>query len=71
MANKIVLQATQSFIDLRATAEKRIHEIICEKISEFIEMEDYNWTTTVAATQTSAYLLDLANYLRVVGSAGY
>jgi hypothetical protein len=64
-----VLQATQSFMDTRTAAEKRIHEIICEKMVEFLEMEDYNWNSKVQSSQPSAYLLDLANYLRVIGSS--
>lgn len=68
-ANKVVLQATQSFIDTRTVSEKRIYEIICQKIAEFLEMEDYNWSSTAKASQQSAYLDDLANYLRVIGSS--
>lgn len=56
MATRVVLQATQSFIDTRAAAEKRIHEIICIKMNEFLDMEDYNWTNTSKASQPSAYL---------------
>ena len=56
MANRIALQATQSFIDTYTAAEKRIHEIMCQKIAEFFEMEDLNWTTTSVASQPSAYL---------------
>lgn len=56
MANRVVLQATQSFIDTRTAAEKRINEIICQKIEEFLDMEDYNWTSNTKATQPSSYL---------------
>ena len=62
MANRIVLQATQSFDDTRASAERRIHEVICKKMDEFLEMEDYNWTTTTISHIPSAYLEGLFSF---------
>lgn len=56
MSNRVVLLATQTFIDTRTAAEKRINEIICQKIEEFLEMEDYNWNSTSKACQPSSYL---------------
>ena len=66
MAARVVLQATQAFDDTRAAAEKRIHEIICQKIDEFLEMEDYNWTTTSVSFQPSAYLEGMVFHVLIV-----
>lgn len=67
---RVTLQATESFVTAKQSAEKRIYDMFNHKISEFIELAEYDFmpTGTGTAAQSaskvpSPYLRDLVNFL--------
>jgi hypothetical protein len=40
---KISTQASYAFDETKNLAEKRIHELICKKVDEFLDLSDYDW----------------------------
>eukprot|EP00842_Homolaphlyctis_polyrhiza_P005162 jgi/Hompol1/5647/HPOL_002014-RA len=66
---RVVLQATQTFEETRTVSERRLFEIVNNKIDGFLEVADYDWEATVASNTPSAYLTDLVEYLAMVVSS--
>ncbi|ORZ38226.1 exocyst complex subunit Sec15-like-domain-containing protein [Catenaria anguillulae PL171] len=64
---RITLQATESFVTAKQSAEKRIYDMFNRKISEFIELAEYDFMPTGTGSSAnkvpSPYLRDLVNFL--------
>ncbi|KAJ3333415.1 hypothetical protein HDU76_008439 [Blyttiomyces sp. JEL0837] len=65
------LQATQTFKDLKLSAERRIFELINNKIDEFLQLADYDWISTKPLENPSSYLQDLLNYITLLVSSTF
>lgn len=52
------------FQDARHAAEGEIYTKLNQKIDEFIQLADYDWTMSESAGRASGYLMDLINFLR-------
>ncbi|XP_044276602.1 exocyst complex component 6 isoform X12 [Varanus komodoensis] len=50
--------------DARHAAEGEIYTKLNQKIDEFIQLADYDWTMTEPDGRASGYLMDLINFLR-------
>ncbi|XP_064418821.1 exocyst complex component 6 isoform X6 [Latimeria chalumnae] len=50
--------------DARHAAEGEIYTKLNQKIDEFIQLADYEWTMTESDGRASGYLMDLINFLR-------
>lgn len=55
---------TCSFQDARHAAEGEIYTKLNQKIDEFIQLADYDWTMIEPDGRASGYLMDLINFLR-------
>lgn len=52
------------FQDARHAAEGEIYTKLNQKIDEFIQIADYDWTMSESDGRASGYLMDLINFLR-------
>ena len=69
LSARISLQATYAFDDTKACAERRIHELICLNIDQFLDLADYDWVTANKDPRSSTYLSDLTIYLQTMGTS--
>ncbi|XP_069095915.1 exocyst complex component 6 isoform X1 [Pleurodeles waltl] len=58
------LYGISTFKDARHSAEGEIYTKLNQKIDEFIQLADYDWTMSEPDGRASGYLLDLINFLR-------
>lgn len=63
------LRAIKEFSDSRDLAEKRIFEVMQLRADEFLEIADYDWTTTERHQRPSTYLEELSGFLGTVISS--
>lgn len=52
------------FQDARHAAEGEIYTKLNQKIDEFIQLADYEWSMAESDGRASGYLMDLINFLR-------
>ncbi|KAI9000170.1 exocyst complex subunit Sec15-like-domain-containing protein [Hyaloraphidium curvatum] len=62
-SGKVTLHAVQTFRDTHKTAEKRIFQIINDKLDNFMELVDYDFVAPYAAQRPSAWLQDMVGWL--------
>ncbi|XP_029465773.1 exocyst complex component 6 isoform X7 [Rhinatrema bivittatum] len=58
------LYGLSTFKDARHAAEGEIYTKLNQKIDEFIQLADYDWTMSEPDGRASGYLMDLINFLR-------
>ncbi|XP_053306059.1 exocyst complex component 6 isoform X2 [Spea bombifrons] len=58
------LYCLSTFKDARHAAEEEIYTKLNQKIDEFIQLADYDWTMSEPDGRASGYLMDLINFLR-------
>ncbi|KAM4637062.1 exocyst complex component 6 isoform 2-T2 [Discoglossus pictus] len=58
------LYGLSTFKDARHAAEEEIYIKLNQKIDEFIQLADYDWTMSEPDGRASGYLMDLINFLR-------
>ncbi|XP_043912624.1 exocyst complex component 6 isoform X2 [Protopterus annectens] len=58
------LYGLSTFKDARHGAEGEIYTKLNQKIDEFIQLADYDWTMSEPDGRASGYLMDLINFLR-------
>ncbi|XP_068114279.1 exocyst complex component 6 isoform X3 [Hyperolius riggenbachi] len=58
------LYGLSTFKDARHSAEEEIYTKLNQKIDEFIQLADYDWTMAEPDGRASGYLMDLINFLR-------
>ncbi|KAM4703866.1 exocyst complex component 6 [Rhinophrynus dorsalis] len=58
------LYGLSTFKDARHAAEEEIYTKLNQKIDEFIQLADYDWTMSEPDGTASGYLMDLINFLR-------
>uniref|UniRef100_A0A8C3UYB4 Exocyst complex component n=1 Tax=Catharus ustulatus TaxID=91951 RepID=A0A8C3UYB4_CATUS len=58
------LYGLATFKDARHAAEGEIYTKLNQKIDEFIQIADYDWTMSESDGRASGYLMDLINFLR-------
>ncbi|XP_031761800.1 exocyst complex component 6 isoform X2 [Xenopus tropicalis] len=58
------LYGLSTFKDARHSAEEEIYTKLNQKIDEFIQLADYDWTMSEPDGRASGYLMDLINFLR-------
>ncbi|XP_061491512.1 exocyst complex component 6 isoform X3 [Rhineura floridana] len=58
------LYGLSTFKDARHAAEGEIYTKLNQKIDEFIQLADYDWTMAEPDGRASGYLMDLINFLR-------
>uniref|UniRef100_A0A4X2LTY3 Exocyst complex component n=1 Tax=Vombatus ursinus TaxID=29139 RepID=A0A4X2LTY3_VOMUR len=58
------LYGLSTFKDARHSAEGEIYTKLNQKIDEFIQLADYDWTMSEPDGRASGYLMDLINFLR-------
>uniref|UniRef100_A0A8C5MR18 Exocyst complex component n=1 Tax=Leptobrachium leishanense TaxID=445787 RepID=A0A8C5MR18_9ANUR len=58
------LYGLSTFKDARHAAEEEIYTKLNQKIDEFIQLADYDWTMSEPDGRASGYLMDLINFLR-------
>ncbi|XP_018414197.1 PREDICTED: exocyst complex component 6 isoform X4 [Nanorana parkeri] len=58
------LYGLSTFKDARHAAEEEIYTKLNQKIDEFIQLADYDWTMAEPDGRASGYLMDLINFLR-------
>nr|XP_008113544.1 PREDICTED: exocyst complex component 6 isoform X1 [Anolis carolinensis] len=58
------LYGLSTFKDARHAAEGEIYTKLNQKIDEFIQLADYDWTMVEPDGRASGYLMDLINFLR-------
>ncbi|XP_058043850.1 exocyst complex component 6 isoform X2 [Ahaetulla prasina] len=58
------LYGLSTFKDARHAAEGEIYTKLNQKIDEFIQLADYDWTMIEPDGRASGYLMDLINFLR-------
>ncbi|XP_063291193.1 exocyst complex component 6 isoform X2 [Pelobates fuscus] len=58
------LYGLSTFKDARHAAEEEIYTKLNQKIDEFIQLADYDWTMSEPDGRASGYLMDLVNFLR-------
>ncbi|KAM9325071.1 exocyst complex component 6 [Gastrophryne carolinensis] len=58
------LYGLATFKDARHSAEEEIYTKLNQKIDEFIQLADYEWTMAEPDGRASGYLMDLINFLR-------
>ncbi|XP_062352164.1 exocyst complex component 6 isoform X3 [Cinclus cinclus] len=58
------LYGLSTFKDARHAAEGEIYTKLNQKIDEFIQIADYDWTMSESNGRASGYLMDLINFLR-------
>ncbi|KAL7752296.1 Rab GTPase-binding exocyst subunit S15 [Sorochytrium milnesiophthora] len=65
---KVILAATSTFQNSRKLAEKRMFELLKQKITEFLELAEYDFMPPhpSATKMPSAYLRDLVNFLTAI-----
>ncbi|KAJ3341439.1 hypothetical protein HDU93_004840 [Gonapodya sp. JEL0774] len=66
---RVSLQSKKVFQDTHKQVEKRVFELMNEKIDDFLEVAEYDWLTSSVATKPSPYLYDLVNYLTTINSS--
>lgn len=52
--------------DARHAAEGEIYTKLNQKIDEFVQLADYDWTMSEPDGRASGYLMDLINFLRSI-----
>lgn len=63
--SKITLKAQKKFQQASAKAESRIFEHVTQTVDNFMELEDYDWSTTVSSDEPSSYLDEMVNFLTI------
>ncbi|KAG5363480.1 Exocyst complex component sec15 [Yarrowia sp. B02] len=63
--SKITLKAQKKFQAASAKAESRIFEHVTQTVDNFMELEDYDWSTTVSSDEPSSYLDEMVNFLTI------
>ncbi|XP_038620281.1 exocyst complex component 6 isoform X2 [Tachyglossus aculeatus] len=58
------LYGLSTFKDARHSAEGEIYTKLNQKIDEFVQLADYDWTMSEPNGRASGYLIDLINFLR-------
>ncbi|XP_014744981.1 PREDICTED: exocyst complex component 6B-like [Sturnus vulgaris] len=58
------LYGTTAFKDARHAAEEEIYTNLNQKIDQFVQLADYDWTAPEAGPRASDFLLDLIAFLR-------
>ncbi|XP_075697119.1 exocyst complex component 6 isoform X1 [Rhinoderma darwinii] len=58
------LYGLSTFKDARHAAEEEIYTKLNQKIDEFVQLADYDWTMSEPDGRASGYLMDLINFLR-------
>uniref|UniRef100_A0A7N4NW89 Exocyst complex component n=1 Tax=Sarcophilus harrisii TaxID=9305 RepID=A0A7N4NW89_SARHA len=58
------LYGLSTFKDARHSAEGEIYTKLNQKIDEFVQLADYDWTMSEPDGRASGYLMDLINFLR-------
>ncbi|XP_077594542.1 exocyst complex component 6 isoform X3 [Stigmatopora nigra] len=58
------LYGLSTFKDARHAAESEIYTKLNQKIDEFIQLADYEWSMAESEGRASGYLMDLINFLR-------
>ncbi|XP_028916298.1 exocyst complex component 6 isoform X2 [Ornithorhynchus anatinus] len=58
------LYGLSTFKDARHSAEGEIYMKLNQKIDEFVQLADYDWTMSEPNGRASGYLIDLINFLR-------
>lgn len=65
-ASVFFIVVTLSFQDARHAAEGEIYTKLNQKIDEFVQLADYDWTMSEPDGRASGYLMDLINFLRSI-----
>ncbi|XP_027263254.1 exocyst complex component 6 isoform X2 [Cricetulus griseus] len=60
------LYGLSTFKDARHAAEGEIYTKLNQKIDEFVQLADYDWTMAESDGRASGYLMDLINFLRSI-----
>ncbi|XP_004427890.1 PREDICTED: exocyst complex component 6 isoform X4 [Ceratotherium simum simum] len=60
------LYGLSTFKDARHAAEGEIYTKLNQKIDEFVQLADYDWTMSEPDGRASGYLMDLINFLRSI-----
>ncbi|XP_037660076.1 exocyst complex component 6 isoform X5 [Choloepus didactylus] len=60
------LYGLSTFKDARHAAEGEIYTKLNQKIDEFVQLADYDWTMSEPDGRASGYLIDLINFLRSI-----
>ncbi|KFO29929.1 Exocyst complex component 6 [Fukomys damarensis] len=60
------LYGLSTFKDARHAAEGEIYTKLNQKIDEFVQLADYDWTLSEPDGRASGYLIDLINFLRSI-----
>ncbi|KAG5362051.1 Exocyst complex component 6 [Yarrowia sp. C11] len=63
--SKITLKAQKKFSQASTKAESRIFEHVTQTVDNFMELEDYDWSTTVSSDEPSSYLDEMVNFLTI------
>lgn len=63
--SKITLKAQKKFQNASTKAESRIFELVTQTVDNFMELEDYDWSTTVSSDEPSSYLDEMVNFLTI------
>ncbi|KAM6266529.1 exocyst complex component 6B isoform 3-T3 [Spheniscus humboldti] len=58
------LYGTTTFKDARHAAEEEIYTNLNQKIDQFLQLADYDWTAMEPGSKASDYLVDLIGFLR-------
>ncbi|XP_044153863.1 exocyst complex component 6 isoform X1 [Bufo gargarizans] len=58
------LYGLSTFKDARHAAEEEIYTKLNQKIDEFVQLADYDWTMSEPDGRASGYLMDLINFLQ-------
>ncbi|XP_075276344.1 exocyst complex component 6B isoform X3 [Opisthocomus hoazin] len=58
------LYGTTTFKDARHAAEEEIYTNLNQKIDQFLQLADYDWTAVEPGSKASDYLVDLIGFLR-------
>jgi hypothetical protein len=56
---KISLHVQHAFEDTKITAERKIQDLLCKKLDEFMEMNNYDFETTDSDVQPSSFLIGI------------
>lgn len=58
------LLASEQFSFTSKAAEKRIFELVDAKVDEFLELSEYDWSTTVLRREPAFYVQEMVTFLR-------
>src|SRR5690606_33040075 len=63
LPNPVKLKARESFSEKRKTAEKRIFELVNQKIDDLVSTAEYDWLALEVQKDPSGYLTEVTRYL--------